>query len=202
MQANQRQLLKSALAFSQSIVNADFGASASLRPSFAGARSRRPPALAIISRRSRVDGCATSGMDHICDRQCFEGRMQASEIVEIIEYSFCDLVSHGVRHARRGDDHGADTKGANIRRITRVRAAGYHRALVFSVFGQHCVDARAAHVDQRAPACAGHVLNQTIRMGDRIDDRVELIRTKGTVLFRGLKVRALPRNRSASGREQ
>lgn len=42
MQANQRQLLESALAFSQSIVNADFGASASLRPSFAGALNSAP----------------------------------------------------------------------------------------------------------------------------------------------------------------
>ena len=153
MQANQRQLLGSALAFSQSIVDSIReplivlddrlrvrAASRSFYETFKATREETEgfPLYELGNRQwdvPGVDGCATSGMDHVCDRQCFEGRIQASEIVEIIEYGFCDLVRHGVRHARRRDDHGTDAKGADICRITRVRTAGYHRALVLGAFG-------------------------------------------------------------------
>jgi len=141
--------------------------------------------FAIVARGSDVDRRASGGMGHLRERERFESRVQAPEIIEIVEDRPGDLIRHGIGHARGRDDHGADAEGVHIRRVGRIGAAGNRRALVILVFGHHPVDSRAADGDEHAAAGECHIANQAIRMADRVDDRVELIGAKSPVLLRG-----------------
>ena len=91
--------------------------------------------FAIVARGSDVDRRASGGMGHLRERERFESRVQAPEIVEIIEDRPGYLIGHGNGHARGRDDHGADAEGVHIPRVDRIGAAGNRRTLVFLVVG-------------------------------------------------------------------
>ena len=99
------------------------------------APSRQPVVFAVIARGSGVERRASGSMGHCRDRQRFESRVQAPEVVEMVEGRPRYLTGHGIGHARGRDDHGADAEGGHICRVRRIGAAGNRRALVFLVLG-------------------------------------------------------------------
>jgi hypothetical protein len=113
--------------------------------------SLQPPASAIVARGSGVHRRASGSMGRPRDRQRFEGRVQAPEIVEMVEDRPRYLIGHGIGHARGRDDHGADAEGGHIRQVDRIGAGGNRRALVFLVFLVTMAGATAHAQQQQSP---------------------------------------------------
>src|SRR5688500_3153700 len=62
--------------------------------------SRQPPVFAIVTRGSGVERRASGSTGDRRDRQRFESRVQAPEIVEVVEDRPRYLIGYGVGHAR------------------------------------------------------------------------------------------------------
>src|SRR5690606_20736404 len=158
-------------------------ANAPPREALRGALLLQPALLLVVALRTFMQRRREAILHHAFGREVGECRMQALELVEVLEHRLHDLVDRIGRHLRGGDQGRQDTVGLRRLRIVRVQAAGDRRLGIVGLALEELVDLGPLQRNELRATGRRRILDVGARMPDSVEEAVDLaVAERGPVL--------------------
>ncbi len=127
-------------------------------------------------------------LHHVLRREIGERRMQALELVEIVEHRLHHLV-HGIgRHLRRRHERGEHAIGFGVLRIVGIQAGRDRRLRIVGLALEQLVDLGALERYQLSAAGRRGILDVGARMADGVEETVDLAVAQRRTVLVGLQL--------------
>ena len=119
-------------------------------------------------------------------------RMQAPELVEVVEHPLDQRVDGIGRHLGRTDHGGHHPVGGDVVRMARIDATGDGGLAEIHVVRHQLVDRRAGHRHDAGIAAGDRILDVGRRMADQVEESVDLAIAQRSAMFVGLQLGGEP----------